>query len=406
MITTVLYRSLWAQLTRDANSPAPAATTQPAASGQVVSWSEGVFLGNNIWQWLGLLGVLLLSFVAGRATGFVLEKQASRLERTERLRVLAMLLRCLIGPVKMLLLAGGLYFASTFMAFRGQTDIQSFWVKVCEALAVLAAGWFIYRLVEIVEYFLLRWTSRTDTQLDDQLVPLVRKTLRVFVVIVAVLFIAQNVFQWNIGALVAGLGIGGLAFALAAKDTLANVFGSVTIFADRPFQLGDRIKVGGQDGMIEEVGFRSTRIRTLDGHLVTIPNAIIANQTIENVSRRPTIKRVLNVTVTYDTPPEKLQQGVDILREMLDARKDRFPEDYPPRVYFSDFASTSLDIVVYYWFEPPDWWEYLEFNHDFNMELLERFNAEGIEFAFPTQTLYLKQDSSFAAEVRTAPGTP
>lgn len=406
MITTIFYWTLCAQTTGDANAHLAPATTQAAESQDVVSWSAGTFLGNNIWQWLGLLGVLLVSFAVGRTIAFLLGKQAQGLERTERFRVLAMLLRCATGSAKMLLLAGGLYIAATFMTFHAHTRLQNFWLKVCQTLSVLAAGWFIYRLVDILEHFLRRWTSRTDTQLDDQLVPVVRKALRVFVVIVAVLFIAQNVFQWDIGALVAGLGIGGLAFALAAKDTLANVFGSVTIFADRPFQLGDRIKVGGQDGMIEEVGFRSTRIRTLDGHLVTIPNAIVANETIENVARRQFIKRSMAVTVTYDTPAEKLRRGIEIIREMLEARKEYFHPDKAPRVHFSDFSAFSLDIGVTYWFAPPDWEQYLGFNHDFNMELLERFNAEGIEFAFPTRTLYVKQDSPITAEVKAAGGTP
>jgi len=384
MVSSLLLNALWAQAAADANRPGQAQ--------EAVSWADGTFLGNTVWQWLGLLVVLLVSFVIGRTAAYVLQKQAEKLERAERLLVLGMLLRCLAGPLKMLLLAGGLYVAATFMDLDAQTELRGFWLKVCKTLAVLSAGWLIYRLVDVIEHFLRRWTSKTDTQLDDQLVPLIRKTMRVFVVIVAVLFIAQNVFRWDIGALVAGLGIGGLAFALAAKDALANLFGSVTIFADRPFQLGERVKVGGQDGAIEEVGFRSTRIRTLDGHLVTIPNSIIANQTIENVSRRPFIKRSMTVTVTYDTTPEKLQRGIEILKEMLEARKRSFHPDKAPRVHFSDFAATSLDIGVTYWFAPPDWEPYLNFNHDFNMELLERFNAEGIEFAFPTRTVYVKQD--------------
>ena len=142
------------------------------------------------------------------------------------------------------------------------------------------------------------------------------------------------------------------------------------------------------------MGFRSTRIRTLMGHQVVIPNSVVANEALENIGRRPYLKRVLDVTVTYDTSPEKVQRGVDIIREMLDARSEHFSAEVPGKVYFSDFNPASLNIVVYYWFTPPEWWKYLEFNHDFNMELLRRFNEEGIEFAFPTQTLYLKQESS------------
>jgi len=364
--------------------------------------TEMKFLGNNLSQWLGLAGVLLVSFIVGKVISFALSRQAGRLDQADRLQVLGTLLRCIERPLTVLVLAGGLYLAGQFMTLRKEAgiDLAQFWVQVCTTLAVLATGWFIYRLVDIAELFLRRWTSKTDTVLDDQLVPMIRKTLRVFVVIVLLLFIAQNIFEWDIGALIAGLGVGGLAMALAARDMLANLFGSVTIFADRPFQMGDYVKVGETDGVIEEVGFRSTRLRTLAGQLVTMPNSTVANSAVINISRRPYIRRVLNVTVTYDTPPEKVQRGVEIIEEMLDRRKDRLHPEFPARVYFSDFNAASLNIIVYYWFVPPVWWDYNAFNHDFNMELLRRYNEEGIEFAFPTQTLYVKQDSPIEADVR------
>ena len=372
----------------------------------LAAWSEfltkKLFLNNSIAQWLALLGLLLGALVVGEIIGFFLSRQGKRLQQTDRLRLLGLVLISMSRPVKLLAIASGLYIAGGVMnlvASDGR-DMQNNWTAVCKAIVTLALGWFIYRIIDVVEHFLTKFTSKTKTQLDDQLVPLIRKSLRVFTVIVLALFIAQNIFGLNISAMVAGLGIGGLAIALAAKDTLSNLFGSVTIFADRPFQFGDRIKVQGYDGMVEEVGFRSTRIRTLQGHQVVVPNSVIANEPIENVGRRPYIKRVLDVTVTYDTPPEKLNRGVEIIREMLAARSESFPADFPPRVYFSDFNADSLNIVVYYWFTPPEWWEYLEFNHSFNMELLERFNAEKIEFAFPTQTLYVKQDSPLSADIR------
>ncbi|MDY6914130.1 MAG: mechanosensitive ion channel [Planctomycetota bacterium] len=365
---------------------------------------ETKFLNNELWRWLALLGVLLVGLLVGKVVSLLLQKHGQVLCDRQKSWLLGRLLRSLSGPVTMLALAVGLYIAAGFMNLRYEssppaeggvpvvTDLKSLWLNACSTIAVLATGWFIYKLVDAIEFFLLRWTSKTNTLLDDQLVPIIRKTLRIFVVVVAGLFIAQNIFHWQIGAMLAGLGIGGLAFALAAKDTLANFFGSVTIFTDRPFQMGERIVVKGYDGTVEEVGFRSTRIRLLNGHLVTVPNSVIANETVENISRRPYIKRTLEITVTYDTAPEKLQRGVEIIRQMLDARKDHFAEGFPPRVYFGDFGAASLNIVVYYWFTPPDWWEYLAFNHDFNTELLRRFNEEAIKFAFPTQTLYLKQD--------------
>ena len=375
-----------------------AQTTQAAGE----AWYHIEFLNNAVWQWAVLLGVLLVTFIVGRIISFVLINQGKRLTEGKRFTAVGMIFGSLAKPSAMLVLALGLYSARAFMRFDAvifpdaADDQKTFlwlWTSVCKTIAVIAVGWAVYRLVDVLEMFLLRLTSRTHTQLDDQLVPIVRKTLRVFVIIVAGLFIAQNIFNWNIGALLAGLGIGGLAFALAAKDTLANFFGSITIFTDRPFQMGERVRIGDHDGIIEEVGFRSTRVRTLAGHLVTIPNSVVAGSPVENIGRRPYIKRVLDVTITYDTPPEKVARAVEIIREMLDARKSHFPTDKPGRIYFNEFNAASLNIVVYYWFTPPDWWDYLEFTHDFNMELLRRFNEEAIEFAFPTQTLYVKGNS-------------
>jgi len=273
-----------------------------------------------------------------------------------------------------------------------RTTLETVWVGAVTIAAYLGVAWVIYRLVDVVEHYLAKWANRTDTTFDDQLVPLVRKALRVFVVILLVLFVLKNVLGRDISTLLAGLGLGGLAFALAAKDTIANLFGSAVIFSDRPFKVGDRVVIDGFDGTIEEVGFRSTRLRTLTGHLVTIPNATVANASLENIAERPYIKRSLNVTVTYDTSPEKIERGIAILKDMLAARAESFPEEKKGRVHFTEFNADSLNIAVTYWFTPPEWEDYLDFTHAFNMELLERFNDEGIEFAFPTQTLYVKTD--------------
>lgn len=375
-----------------------------AQSPQWIAWlTESRFLGNEIWRWAVLFGAILVSLVVGRIISFILDRHSRHISSRKGSSILAMVLRSMSGPIGLFMLGQGLYLAGLF-SMRLLPDHLTFWINACKTISAISVGWFVYRLVDIMEFFLKRWTARTETMLDDQLVPLVRKTLRVFVVIVVVLFIAQSIYNMNIGAMMAGLGLGGLAFALAAKDTLSNFFGSVTIFADRPFQMGERVKIGNHEGTIEEVGFRSTRLRTLMGHLITIPNSVVANEPVENVGRRGYLKRVLNVTVTYDTPPDKLQRGVEIIREMLQQRSGSFSTETPPRVFFSDFNAESLNIVVYYWFTPPDWWEYLQFNHDFNMELLRRFNDEGIEFAFPTRTVYLKSDSPVEADARIPPG--
>ncbi|MFW6066528.1 MAG: mechanosensitive ion channel family protein [Planctomycetota bacterium] len=377
-----------------------------ASAHMLAAWYDIQFLNNKLWQWTFLLGLVLGSLIVGRLLSFFLEAQVRRLRDKERLPLLAIAIHSADGPIRALLLAGALYAGGILITFQFAVDrfepgqVREFYNQVCTTIALIASGWFIYRLVDVVEHFLHKWTSRTDTALDNQLVPLIRKTLRVFVVVVIGLFIAQNVFHWNIGALVAGLGVGGLAVALAAQTALSNLFGSITIFTDRPFVMGNWVKMQGYEGIVEEVGFRSTRIRTFEGHLVTIPNSVVASGPIDNVARRPHIRRILNVTVTYDTPPEKLRRGIEIIREMLDARKEHLDPNRPSRVFFNDYNAASLNIIVAYWYQPPDWWQSVAFAHDFNMELLERFNAEGIEFAFPTQTLYLKQDSEFSGQLQ------
>lgn len=390
-------------------------------------WYLIEYLNNAVWRWGALLGVLVVTLAIGRIVSFILSRHGRRLIDGQRFIALGTILRSLASPSALLILAVGLYSVASFMrldhvlftqatgeVIRTQEGITSELVKVrdlawlwkvmCKILAVVAAGWAVYRLVDLLELYLLRWTSRTRTQLDDQLVPILRKSLRIFTVIVVALFIAQNILEMRVGALLAGLGIGGLALALAAKDSLSNFFGSLTIFADRPFQMGERVNIDGHNGTVEEVGFRSTRIRTLTGHLVTLPNAYVANTAVENIGRRPYIRRVLDVTITYDTQPDKVQRAIDIIREMLDARAEHFPDDMPGRAYFSEFNAASLNIVVYYWFTPPDWWEYLAFTDKFNLELLRRLNDEGIEFAFPTQTLYVKGDPPAEANLGQRPG--
>jgi MscS family membrane protein len=249
--------------------------------------------------------------------------------------------------------------------------------------------------------------SRTDNDLDDMFVQAVRRTLRALIVVLGVLFISQTILQWNITALLASAGVAGLAIAFAAQDTIANFFGSFMLLLDRPFKVGERVVVNGSEGFVEGLAFRSTRVRTLDGHLVSIPNKIVANEKIENIGRRPFIRRVANITVTYDTPVAKLERGVSCIKEIL-ARHGHMHPDMPPRVYFSDFNDWSLNILMVAWYKPErgpveEWWEYLEWCEQVNFDIMRAFEAEGIEFAFPTNTTYLAHDPRRELTIATVP---
>ena len=219
-------------------------------------------------------------------------------------------------------------------------------------LFVLATAYVIYCLVDVVNFWLTAFSQKTESKLDDMLAPVVRKSLRVTIVILALIQMATILSDKPITSVLAGLGVGGLALALAAQDTIKNFFGSLMLFVDKPFEMGDRIVVGDTDGPVEEVGLRSTRIRTLEGHLVTIPNGKLAHEKIRNISKRPYLKRVANITVTSDTPPEKVERAVEILKDILENHEGMTP-DRPPRVVFNEFLDAALNILVIYWYTPP-----------------------------------------------------
>jgi len=276
---------------------------------------------------------------------------------------------------------------------------QTIVFSALEVLLTISIALFAYYLVEVPSSWLNSQTEKTESKFDDMLVPVVRKSLRVTVVLFALVSIAQSLSDKPVSALLAGLGLGGLAFALAAQDTIKNLFGSLVIFTDKPFGLGDRINYDGHDGVIEEVGLRSTRLRRLDGHQVTIPNGELANKSIHNISKRPFIRRIFTLGVTYDTTPEKVSRAKEILENVLKDHEGMDPKgEMLPRVYFSDFSSSSLDFKCMYWYHPAAYWDYMKFSEWVNLEILRRFNEEGIEFAFPTQTIHLAKEES--AETR------
>jgi MscS family membrane protein len=194
------------------------------------------------------------------------------------------------------------------------------------------------------------------------------------------------VFEKNISAILASLSIGGLAIGLAAQDTLANLFGAVAVFVDKPFRIGDRIKVDSVDGNVEVIGLRSTRVRTLDGHLASIPNKTVGSATIVNVTERPTIKTEMNLGVTYDTSAENLRLALRIVEEVY--RGHAKTSDLI--VSFNRFADSALNIQVIHWWGGTDFREQLAGMQEMNLKLKERFDASGISFAFPTQTLYVR----------------
>jgi MscS family membrane protein len=350
--------------------------------------TEIEIVGNKLWRIMALFGVILLALLLGKIAKFLLQKSASKFETRQR-PVAATTLNAISRGVVFLFAAFGISTGLAFLELK--LAVAELARTVGDILLTVGVGYFLYWLVDIPATWLTKVSEDTESRLDDMLVPIIRKSLRVTVVVLALVQIAQILSDKPITSILAGLGIGGLAFALAAQDTIKNFFGSIVLFADKPFEMGDRIVVDGHDGPVEGVGLRSTKIRTLEGHLVTVPNGELANKTIQNIGKRPFIRRIADLTITYDTPPEKVDRALEIVPDILHNHEGLHP-DFPPRVFFSDFNSASLNIRVIYWYHPPDYWNFMAFSERFNKEVFQRFRREGIDFAFPTQTLYLAGD--------------
>ena len=342
--------------------------------------------GNELWRLVVFFAVVLFSLVAGRLAGFYMEKSAKRYESGRRV-----LLGIVLGSLakSMIFIAFALGFSLGMAVLSLGEGLKSVLNTVSRVLNAAAIGYATYCLVDVVDHYLSSLARRTVSKVDDMLVPLVGKSVRITILVLVLLQVVQALSDKPITSILAGLGVGGLAIALAGQDTIKNFFGSLVIVADKPFEIGDRIVIEGHDGPVESVGFRSTKIRTLDGHLVTVPNSEMVNKTVQNIGKRRYIKRVANITITYDTPPEKVERAVNILKEILRDQEGMNP-DLPPRVFFNDFNDWALNILMIYWYHPPEYWKYLEFTERVNMLILRRFNEEGIEFAFPSQTLYVQ----------------
>ena len=404
LVVAFLAASLLAISARAAEQQPPSPSPTPGQAEQSQSKSlieeldlEGLWTANQWGNWLSPLLGILVGLILGKITAAVLRWSGRRLHQrgwTAQEHVVV----SLAGPVTLAFLTLGLRVG--LANFRMGPTLESFWQNTVLLLLSIAVLWYVSNLTALVEILLRRLRGRTESALDRQLAPLIRKTLRFVVLLLGVLFVADSVFDQDIGAWLAGLGIAGLAVSLAAQDSLKNIFGSITILVDRPFQIGERIAYAGYDGTIEEIGFRSTKLRTLTGNLVTIPNSKITSEPVENIARRPSIRRIINVTITYDTPREKIEQAVQILRGLLEEEGIREPihpvingDEFPPKVYFNDFNADSLNIFLIYWYAPPVWWDYMEHAHHLNLRIFEELEKAGIEFAFPTQTVYLAGDA-------------
>lgn len=265
-------------------------------------------------------------------------------------------------------------------------------VYVSQGLTValwVAVTWLGFRLVDVLTGTLARLASRTESKLDDQLLPMLRKTLKIVIGTVVAIMVLQNL-GYSVTSLVASLGVGGLALALAAKDTVANLFGSVVVFTDRPFQIGDWVEVAGIEGTVEEVGFRTTRVRRFDQSLVTVPNATFSSHPIINHSVRPIRRIFMTVGVTYETSAAQMRELLDGARQLITAHPG-IDQGFH-FVHFTGFGSSSLELQIYCFTKSTVWTEFLTVREELMLQIMDLVESKRLEMAFPTTTVYLRDE--------------
>jgi MscS family membrane protein len=360
-------------------------------------WLLREVVGIAVWQVIGIFVLIFLALLLRRVVVHVVTAYMRRLAKHVH-DTLEDAVERAAQPLSGLVMALVFGLGFPLLGFSDRVDaVISLAVRL---LAVSSAVWLFYRQIDVISKLMAEKAEQTETRLDDQLVPLVRRTLKAFAVVIGGIFILQNL-SVDVASLVAGLGLGGLAFALAAKDTLANVFGSLVIFVDRPFQIGDWVCIEKQHGTVEDVGFRTTKIRTFYNSLMTVPNSKLTATMIDNYGLREYRRINVKLQLTYSTTPEQMQAFVEACRAIVSAHPHTRKDYY--EIHFNDFSAYSLDVMFYVFVKVPSWSDELKARHELFLSVMRAAKQLGVEFAFPTRTLHI--DSHYADEPRAVGGS-
>lgn len=359
-----------------------------------------VFFGNTLKSYLLFFGILLFGLILKK----LISKYLGRLlfiffQRFSKEIKVDKFLELLLKPIEFLITILILYAAINqltypldVVVFKRTVNKALYTIKVIEVidkvfllLIILSSFRIALRLIDFVSHVFAYKASLTESKTDDQLVPFMRELSKIMIIIIGVFVVMGAVFNMNIAAIIAGLGIGGIAIALAAQDTLQNLLGSFTIFADKPFVVGDFVHVLGYDAVVEKVGFRSTVVRTVDKTLVIIPNKAMIEGPLENLTLRNLRRVKFSIGLLYGTPPNVLKKIAAEIKEYIDQRNETNMDTH---VNFDSFGDFALYIQILYYIEIVDYTIYVTIKEEINFEIMDIVLRNGAEFAFPSKTVY------------------
>lgn len=353
------------------------------------------FLYNPVENWLWFFGILLVGFLFKRIFSVLVSKIAYRLIKQETQNVpVSNFVDLLKRPVEFVISLLIVYSAVDEISFPrkwriipfGKIRVSEFADKLLDTLFVIAITWVIIRMVKFFALVFLKKAEENETKSDEHLVPFFRDIIVTLIVFCSFFLILGFVFRQDVLSLITGLGIGGVALALAARATLENLFASFTLFTEQPFIVGDDIELGSMIGTVEKVGFRSTRVRHVDGSLIVVPNQMLVSQTLNNLTQRKDRRHKFFLRLKLDTPIAKIKSVVDEIQQLLD--NNEHTSNHEGHVKFDAIGEYSINLLVVFFAATPDYWESKDIREEVNYSISKVLEKNDVELATPTTTLF------------------
>jgi len=345
------------------------------------------FLEIEIWRIIAAGLMLIFALAVRKVFLNMLLSALKKLTSKTKTTMDDKLVEAVDPPGKLLMIVIALYFVFRVLLINVSGD--SFGGHIIRTLFIFTLFWMIYRAAGIIAHLFEGLAKKTETDLDDMLLPFINKGIKVIVVIVGITVIAKE-WRYDLGALLTGLGLGGLAFALAAQETLANMFGGMTIMLDKPFSVGDWILTPDVEGIVEDIGFRSTRIRTFAQALVTVPNSTLAKTAVTNWSKMGKRRINFNLRIKYQTTAEKMNKLLEKIREMLENHAEIHQQTI--FVFFDKFGDNGYELFFNFFTKTTAAQRFFEVKEDINLKIMQILDELGIEIALPSTSVYIENE--------------
>lgn len=355
----------------------------------VLTWDNAVQTG------ISLLILLVFLILRKLFTKYLFHFIVKLTGKSKRTVFVHQVVRAFEKPVRWFFVILGIYLAVLYAPI---IDMQAtLMTRLFRSSIIVLLTWGLFNLVSTSSFIFSRFNKRTDSEMDDILTPFLSRITRFIIVALGLTIIAQE-FDYDVNGFVAGLGIGGLAFALAAQDSIANFFGGIIIITEKPFNIGDYISTPSVEGSVEDISFRSTRIRTGAMALVTVPNKTLANEAITNMSKMGKRQITFSLIIDFNTQKENMMSAINRIKGMLEGHEGIHDELI--MVHFNQFQDGNLNLFFNFYTKTTAWVEHLNVRQDVNYKIIEILAEEQVELAFPSQTIFVKQDDGEPFEIR------